>query len=114
MRIIGFAFLHRLLVATALPLGLMAAGAMPAYATSVSLTGANGANGACGNPGGAGQPATADAGNLIPNSDPTNSATARGGNGGAGSAGFVSSCHAFPKPGGPGGAATATAKPARR
>jgi hypothetical protein len=85
-------FVQRLLVTAALPLGLMAAGAMPAFAAIVDVTGANG--GYPGMPGGPGGAATADAGNLIRNSDPTNSATATGGAGGWG----VSS------PTGPGGA----------
>jgi hypothetical protein len=62
-------FLRRLLLATALPFGLLAAGAMSAHAGTVTVTGANG-----GTPGGTGQPATADAGHLIPNSDPSNRA----------------------------------------
>jgi hypothetical protein len=100
------ASLQRLLVTAALPLGLMAAGAMPAYAGSVTVTGANGAPGYPGRPGGAGQPANADAGNLIPNSDPTNSATAQGGNGGWGGSVYIGPGSA----GGAGGPATSTAK----
>jgi hypothetical protein len=70
-------FLRPLLV-TALPFGLLSAGAMSAHAGSVSVTGANGVT-----PGGAAPPATADKGHLIPNSDPSNTAEATGGNGGA-------------------------------
>jgi hypothetical protein len=73
----------RLLLATVLPLILLAAGAMPADAGSVTVTGANGATGAPGKPGGAGGSATATA----TSSDPSNSATATGGNGGTGGPG---------------------------
>ena len=51
----------RLLVTAALPLGLMAAGIAPAFAASVTVTGANGAPGAPGQRGGAGGSATATA-----------------------------------------------------
>ena len=103
-------FLRPLLV-TALPFGLLSAGAMSAHAGSVSVTGANGVT-----PGGAAPPATADEGHLIPNSDPSNTAEATGGNGGAGGNGAtIRRCifHCPPAPpataGGAGGAATATA-----
>ena len=71
-------FLKRLLVTTALPLALLAAGSVGTHAAVVVVVGANGANGANGvnfgdpgQPGGDGQPATADAGHLVPNSDAT-------------------------------------------
>ena len=73
----------RLLVTAALPLGLMAAGIAPAFAASVTVTGANGAPGAPGQRGGAGGSATATA----TSSGPSNSATATGGNGGNGEPG---------------------------
>ena len=75
--------MQRLLLATALPFGLLAVGAMSAYADTVTVTGANGANGAPGKPGGAGGAATATA----TSSDPSNSATATAGNGGIGGPG---------------------------
>src|SRR5271154_1260591 len=76
--------LQPLLLATALPLVLLAEGVAPSSAGSVTITGANG-----GTPGGAAPPATADAGHLIPNSDSLNTATATGGNGGAGGSGVT-------------------------
>ena len=95
-----------LLSATALALGLLAAGATPAYAAVVIVTGGNGAFGSYTQPAGAGRPATADAGNRIPNSDPSNSATSTGGNGGAASQIPTGSIY---RTGGAGGAATSTA-----
>ena len=103
--------LQRLLVVTAaLPLALLAESAAPAHAVVVTVTGPNG-----GTPGGAAPPATADAGHLIPNSDPSNTAEATGGNGGGGNGVTIRRCffHCLPAPpataGGAGGAATATA-----
>ena len=105
--------LQSLVRATALPLVLLAAGALPAFAGSVTVTGANG-----GTPGGAAPPATADAGHLIPNNDPSNTATATGGNGGAGGNGVtIIRCFFHCPPvstapgvaGGAGGTGTATA-----
>jgi hypothetical protein len=101
-------FVQRLLATAALPLGLMAADIAPAFAASVTVPGANG-----GTPGGAAPPVAADAGHLIPNNDPSNTAEATGGNGGAGGNAirrcFIY-CHITPATaGGAGGAATATA-----
>jgi hypothetical protein len=83
--------LTRLLRTTALPLALMSAGSVSAYAETVVIVGDNGVAGANGvNPGDPGQPGgdgesvTADAGVSPPNAFPLNSATASGGNGGAG------------------------------
>ena len=85
--------LKRLLVSTALPLALMTAGAVGVHAEIVTVVGDNGAGGVDGvsppgdpngQPGGDGEAANADAGNLVPNSFPLNQATATGGNGGAG------------------------------
>ena len=117
MRPINRSFLTRLLLTTALPLALMTAGAAGVRAATVivptvagSMDGANGVNGVNpgdpGQPGGPGQPASADAGHLMPNSDPLNSATATGGNGGAGGNGAGSGIGGA---GGAGGGATATA-----
>src|SRR5579872_2041479 len=53
--------LQPLLFAAALPAVMLAEGAAPALAGSVTVTGANGANGAPGQPGGAGGSATATA-----------------------------------------------------
>ena len=93
--------LQLLLIATALPLGLLA-GAISAHAGVVTVTGANGATGALGKPGGAGGAATATA----TSSDPSNSATATGGNGGVGGPGG----DYYPTgAGGHGGAASSTA-----
>ena len=106
---------RRLLVATALPLGLLTAGAMAADAGVVSVTGANGTY-----PGGAGGDATADT--TTPR-DPSNDATAQGGAGGLGPPGrHFGGCFLIcspiagdygiivpPGPGGAGGAASATA-----
>ena len=75
-------FLRPLLLATAVPVGLLTAGAMFAHAGTVTVTGANGASGTCGHAGGAGGAATATA--TTPG-DPSNDATAQGGVGGAGS-----------------------------
>ena len=106
-------FVHGLMPATALSLALLPAGAMSAYAGSISVTGGNGQP-----PGGAAPPAAADEGNLIPNSDALNTAAAKGGNGGAGGSGVTIvrctfGCYYPPPPagvtGGAGGAATATA-----
>ena len=86
-------FVRHLLLSTALPLALMTAGAVGVRAEVVTVVGVNGANGADGvsppgdpngQPGGDGEAAHADAGNLVPNSDPLNQATATGGAGGAG------------------------------
>src|SRR5271167_3332266 len=102
--------LQGLMSATALSLVLLPAGGTSAYAGSVTVTGPNG-----GTPGGAAPPATADAGHLIPNSDPSNTAEATGGNGGGGNGVTIRRCffHCLPAPpataGGAGGAATATA-----
>jgi hypothetical protein len=95
------AFWRRRLLATALPFGLLAVGAMSAQAGSVTVTGANGANGA---PGGAGGSATAT---TTTPSDPSNTATATGGNGG--SVCFSGSCVRPGARGGAGGAANSTA-----
>jgi hypothetical protein len=103
------ALLQRLLITAVFPLVLIAAGMAPAFAATVIVPGANG-----GTPGGAAPLATANAG---PNSDPSNTAKAIGGNGGAaGNGGFII-IHCFfscppapPAPaGGAGGDATATA-----
>jgi len=94
--------LQRRLLATALPLGLLAAGTMPAYAGVVTVTGGWGAYGSCGSPGGAGGPA--NAATTTPG-DASNTATAQGGHGGEGGA----ACATLPGAGGPGGLATATA-----
>ena len=77
-------FVQGLVSATALLLALLPAGGMSAYAGSASVTGGNGQP-----PGGAAPPATADEGNLIPNSDALNTAAAKGGNGGAGGSGVT-------------------------
>jgi hypothetical protein len=91
-----------LLFATALPLVLLTEGASPAFAGSVTATGAAGANG-CFGPAGAGGSATAT---TTTPSDPSNTASATGGNGGSGS--FDRGC--LPgRPGGQGGAANSTA-----
>ena len=95
------AFWWRLLFATALPFGLLAAGAMSAHASVVTVTGANGANGA---PGGAGDSATAT---TTTPSDPSNTATASGGNGG--SVCFSGRCVRPAARGGAGGWANSTA-----
>jgi hypothetical protein len=80
IRISRHHFLRRLLVATTLPLGLLAAGAMSAHAGVVTVTGANGANGAPYHSPGAGSAATAT---TTTPSDLSNIATATGGNGGS-------------------------------
>ena len=95
-------FIRLLLLATALPFGLLAADAMSALAATVTVTGANGTNGAPGQPGGAGGSATATA----TSSDPSNTATATGGNGGIGGAGGD---YYRPGAGGHGGAASSSA-----
>ena len=98
-------FLRPLLLATALPFGLLAAGAMSAHAGSVTVTGANGANATPYHVPGAGGPATAT---TTTPSDPSNTATATGGNGGSDCyLGAYRGCG--PRPGGRGGAADATA-----
>ena len=90
------------LFATVLPLVLLAAGAAPTLAGSVSVTGATGATG-CFGPTGAGGSVTAA---TTTPSDLSNTATATGGNGGSGS--FDRGC--LPRrPGGQGGAANSTA-----
>jgi len=95
-------FLRPLLV-TALPFGLLAAGAMSAHAGAVTVTGANGANAVTYHlPGGGG---SARAMTATP-SDPSNTATATGGNGGSASY-CVTGCVGWQ--GGPGGAAYSTA-----
>ena len=97
------ALLRPLLFATALPLVMLAGGAAPALAGSVTVTGANGANGGPRQSGGAGGSATAT---TTTPSDPSNSATATGGNGGVGGAGGAT----YPSgAGGHGGAASSTA-----
>jgi hypothetical protein len=99
--------LQPMLLATAL---LLAEGVAPSLAGSVTVTGANG-----GTPGGAAPAATADEGHLIPNSDPSNTAEATSGNGGAGGNAVLrcfvfQGCRLTPAgAGGPGGAATSTA-----
>ena len=94
--------LQPLLFAAALPAVLLAEGAAPAFAGSVTVTGATGATG-CYGPTGAGGSATAT---TTTPSDPSNTATATGGNGGSGS--FDRGC--LPgRPGGQGGAANSTA-----
>ena len=95
--------LQPLLFATVLPLVLLADGAAPALAGSVTVTGANGANGGLNRPGGPGGGATATT--MTP-SDPSNSATATGGAGGTG--GFANEVGIHDS-GGFGGSATATA-----
>ncbi len=99
-------FVRLSLLATALPLGLLAADAMSAHAGTVTVTGANGAAGAQGKPGGAGAPAAA----TSTSSDSSNSAMATGGIGGAGGPGG-SGVSYLPRPGagGYGGAASSTA-----
>ena len=99
-------FIRLLLLATALPFGLLAANAMSAHAGTVTIAGANGANGAQGKPGGAGAAATATA----TSSTSSNTATATGGNGGAGGPGG-SGVDYLPRPGagGHGGMASSTA-----
>jgi hypothetical protein len=99
-------YVRPLLVAIALPVGLLAAGAMSAHAGTVTIAGANGANGAQGKPGGAGAAATA----TSTSSNSSNTATATGGNGGAGGPGG-SGVDYLPRPGagGHGGAASSTA-----
>jgi hypothetical protein len=92
-----------LLFATVLPLVLLADGAAPALAGSVTVTGANGANGGLNRPGGPGGGATAT---TTTPSDPSNSATATGGAGGTG--GFANEVGIHDS-GGFGGSATATA-----
>jgi PEP-CTERM motif len=94
--------LQPLLFAAALPAVLLADGAAPAFAGSVTVTGATGATG-CYGPAGAGGSATAT---TTTPGDPSNTATAIGGMGGSGS--FDRGC--LPgRPGGQGGAANATA-----
>jgi PEP-CTERM motif len=102
IKINGHHFVRLLLLATALPFGLLAADAMSAHAGTVTITGANGATGAPGKPGSAGGAATATA----TSSDPSNSATATGGNGGVGGPGGL---YYPPGAGGHGGAASSTA-----
>jgi hypothetical protein len=98
-------FVQLLLLATALPFGLLAAGAMSAHAGTVTVTGANGRNTGLGTAG-AGGPATAA---TTTPSDPSNIAAATGGNGGSHCYGSVAS-GCFPGgSGGAGGAANATA-----
>jgi hypothetical protein len=93
---------QRLLLATALPLGLLAAVTIPAYAGVVTVTGGWGTYGSCGSPGGAGGPAFAA---TTTPGDASNTATAQGGHSGQGGA----ACTTLPGAGGPGGPATATA-----
>ena len=97
--------LQSLVRATALPLVLLAAGALPAFAGSVSVTGANGRNTGFGTAGAGG---SATATTTTP-SDPSNTATATGGNGGSHCFGSAAS-GCFPGgSGGAGGAANAIA-----
>jgi hypothetical protein len=95
--------LQPLLFATALPLVLLAEGATPAYADTVTVTGANGRTGL--NGGTAGGSATAT---TTTPSDASNTATAAGGNGGSSCTGSAAS-GCFVGPGGAGGAAKSTA-----
>jgi hypothetical protein len=97
--------LQPVLFATALPLALLAEGAGPAVAGSVSVTGANGRDTGLGTAGAGG---SATATTTTP-SDPSNTATATGGNGGSHCfGGAASGC--FPGgAGGAGGAAGSTA-----
>ena len=115
---------QRLLVTTALPLGLLAAGVTFAHAGTVTVTGAPGAPGANGSsgrilspgsPGGVGGAAVAT---TTTPSEPSNAATAQGGAGGAGGKGGFACRSGVGGPmcfgsaggaGGMGGAATATA-----
>jgi hypothetical protein len=97
--------LRPLLLATAVPVGLLAAGAMSAHAGAVTVTGANGANATPYHLPGAGGSATAT---TTTPSDASNTATATGGNGGSDCyLGARDGCG--PHPGGRGGAADATA-----
>jgi hypothetical protein len=99
--------LGRLLLATALPFGLLAASEMSAHAGTATVTGANGANGGPRQPGGAGGTATAT---TTTPSDPLNTATATGGNGGAGGNGALPPYYIpLGGGGGHGGPATSTA-----
>jgi hypothetical protein len=107
-------FMPGLMATTALVLGLLAGGAVPAFAGTVSITGANVANVVPpGQAGGAGGFATA----TEQTTDPSNFATATGSNGGVGGAYTVFSClqYNFQGPcsyggkGGAGGPAIATA-----
>src|SRR5271169_3855145 len=97
MRAIERSFLMGLSVTSALTLALVTAGAVKVSAETIivptvpgSLDGGTGPDGVSppgdpnGQPGGDGLPANADAGFSVPNSDALNSATATGGNGGAG------------------------------
>jgi hypothetical protein len=92
-----------LLLGTAMPFGLLAAGEMSVHAGTVTVIGANGANGGLNQPGGAGGSATAT---TTTPSDPSNSATATGGAGGTG--GFANEVGIHDR-GGFGGSATSTA-----
>ena len=94
---------RRLMFATALPAVLLAEGAAPALAGSVTVTGANGASGGLNQPGGPGGGATAT---TTTPSDPSNSAAATGGAGGTG--GFANEVGIHDR-GGFGGSATSTA-----
>jgi hypothetical protein len=103
-----------LIFAAALPITLLAEGAVPAVAGNVSVTGANGANGSFGNPGGAGGDATATTTTTMFPGDPSNTATAQGGRGGYGErfyeACILGVCRFYQTtPGGRGGSAMATA-----
>lgn len=99
-------FLPPLLFATAVPLVLLAEGAAPAFAGSVTVTGANGQNSNGVGPAGAGGAANATATTTIFPHDTSNTATATGGIGGSG---CLSGCYRFGIPGGAGGPANSTA-----
>ena len=113
-------FVRGLLMTAALPLGLMTVGPIAVQAevlvvptTPGSLDGGNGGVGPPpdedGLPGDPGQPANADAGFTVPNSDALNSATATGGAGGDGGEPGPSSINFITGNGGAGGAANAFA-----
>jgi hypothetical protein len=109
---------QRLLLATALPLGLVTLGAMSAHAGDVTVTGAHGAHGVNGHlggppatPGGPGGAATAT---TTTPSDSSNTATAIGGKGGRGAVEEyctpgIGCGPLYGTPGGDGGAAASTA-----
>jgi hypothetical protein len=102
------AFWWRPLLSTALPFGLLVAGAISAQAGSVTVTGANGANGTNASHGG-GTGASASAVTTTP-TELSNTADATGGAGGQGQC-YITSCSppAYPGAGGAGGGATSQA-----